>query len=787
MRTLSLLATLVLVVTLQAQSGQYHRVRVHLAGMPDGLRALGELGIPVDHGAHRPGVWFESDLNETELGWARAAGFPVEVLIEDVSAHYRAQNTGETDRSGAGQRDACNNELFFPVPTNFQLGSMAGYYTWEEMLDELDAMRAQYPQLITAKESIGQSHEGRPIHFVRISNDPEVDQDKPEVLYDALHHAREPASLSQLIFFMWYLLENYGSDPEVDYLVNNLELYFVPCLNPDGYVYNQTIEPGGGGLWRKNRRVNGDGSFGVDLNRNYGFGWGVNNSGSSPNPASDVYRGPAPFSEPETQAIRDFCEAHEFRLAQNHHTFGNLLIYPWGYQDSFYTPDSALYANYGALLTRENRFAFGTADQTVNYTVNGGSDDWMYGEQATKPRIMAMTPESGKEEEAFWPPAARITAICQAGMPLNLNTAHLAGRYAEARDLTPYSVAVDGADIAFRITRLGLEPGDFTVSLEGLENVAAVGEPVIFQGMEILEERFGSIAILPNVPTTSSATLRFVLAVNNGAYTYRDTITKVIGPAVIQFTDPGTNLGNWTGNWGLSNNTWFSPPSSITDSPFGNYANNANTSIRTTQPVDLGNFTAARLTFMARWDIEPAYDHVQLQGSSNGSSWVPLCGRHTRPGSIYQDEGEPIYDGVRNVWVEEEVDLAAFLGGPVFFRFVLRSDDFSTGDGFYFDDFTVTGTEPLVTGLGDPTAASGFSLHPNPATSGAWITWHKQAMPMQEIRVQNALGAVVRTIPIQAAEGTVHLNCSELPAGVYHLTLIGQGQQQAGARLLVVR
>jgi murein tripeptide amidase MpaA len=67
---------------------------------------------------------------------------------------------------------------------------------------------------------------------------------------------------------MWYLLENYGTNDEVTYLVNNHQLYFVPCINPDGYVYNQTTNPNGGGMWRKNRRNNGGGVYGVDLNQN---------------------------------------------------------------------------------------------------------------------------------------------------------------------------------------------------------------------------------------------------------------------------------------------------------------------------------------------------------------------------------------------------------------------------------------------------------------------------------------------------------------------------------------
>ena len=178
-------------------------------------------------------------------------------------------------------------------------------YTFDEVLIELDSMRLLYPSLISAKQSIGTSIEGKDIWIVRISDNPDVDEQEPEVLYTALHHAREPQSMMTLMYFMYYLLENYGTDPEATFLVENRELYFVPVLNVDGYLYNQQTNPNGGGFWRKNRHNNGDGSFGVDLNRNYGYQWGYDNTGSSPNPSNNTYRGTAPFSEPETQAIRD--------------------------------------------------------------------------------------------------------------------------------------------------------------------------------------------------------------------------------------------------------------------------------------------------------------------------------------------------------------------------------------------------------------------------------------------------------------------------------------------------
>ena len=121
----------------------------------------------------------------------------------------------------------------------------------------------------------------------------------------------------------------------MDFLVDNRELYFIPVINVDGYVYNENTNPNGGGNWRKNRRDNGGGIFGVDPNRNYSFQWGFNNSGSSPTPSSSTYRGTGPFSEPETQAIRDFVNGQDFTMAFNYHSFSNVLIFPYDYQIKF--------------------------------------------------------------------------------------------------------------------------------------------------------------------------------------------------------------------------------------------------------------------------------------------------------------------------------------------------------------------------------------------------------------------------------------------------------------------
>lgn len=783
------LAALLFPILLAAQAPTYARVRVHLDGVPNGVAGLIELGIAADHGALREGESLTTDLSSAEITKLQQAGITYDVLIPDVKAHYVARAHEAASGALRGGGEDCNPQPHFPVPQHVTEGSMAGFYTWDEMVAILDEMHTAYPDLISPKVSIGESWEGRPLYMVRISDQPNVDQDKPEVLYDALHHAREPASLSQLIFYMWYLLENYGTNDEVTYLVDSTEMYFVPCVNPDGYEHNWLNDPAGGGMWRKNRRVNGDGTFGVDLNRNYGHQWGFNNTGSSPDPSSDVYRGPEPFSEPETQAMRDLCEVREFRIALNYHTFGDLLVYPWGFLPSHYTPDSAVFASYGRLLTRDNHYVYGTADQTVNYTTNGSSDDWMYGEQGTKPKILSMTPEAGLESDGFWPQAWRIPDICQVNMGQNLLMAHLAGRYAEAVDRSGPVVWGEEDHIRFDLTRYGLEPGGFTVSITPLTAGVVAGAPLAFNGMELLEMRTDSIAITLPPTLQSGDPVTLVLSVSNGAYTHHDTLTKVFGLPVIAFHDALDNTGAWSASaWNTTTATFWSPPRSMTDSPSGNYQNNAVNTLTLADPIDLSGTSSATLTFMARWDIEPRYDQVQVLASADGTTWTPLCGRYTRPGSADQSEGEPVFDGRMPEWVEESMDLGAFLNGPVLLRFRLTSDVAVRRDGFYFDDLRVTTTAATGTAVGH-VADDRWLLqcHPNPASGEVRI--HHDAPPGRaaELVLHDVLGAVVERVPLQATAGSTMIGVGDRAPGLYTVTLLSAGEPVARQRLVIAR
>jgi len=287
-------------------------------------------------------------------------GLPFEVIHPDVVDYYRSKNK-----------------------QNFAMG---GFRSFGEVEGYLDSLVAAHPTLMTPKFSIGTSLQGRPLWCVKVSDNPGIDEDEPELLYISLIHAREPAGGAALLNVLEHFVTNYGSDPEIAALVDNRELYFLPVQNPDGLVLNEDIAPFGGGWWRKNMRNNGDGTWGVDLNRNYGFKWGYDNFGSSGDPSSETYRGSGPFSEPETQAVRDFVASRNFVIIHNFHTYSNLELWPWGY-DRYYTDREEFYSILGDSMCQYNGYAPSVGWGL--YPTNGDADDWAWGDTLTKPRTIS--------------------------------------------------------------------------------------------------------------------------------------------------------------------------------------------------------------------------------------------------------------------------------------------------------------------------------------------------------------------------------------------------------------
>lgn len=745
------------------------------------LAEISSLGVTIDHGDLKSDHWFIADLSELDIQILTDNGVTHEILIEDVATYYAEHST---DASPKADRVDCPDSgggigAGPTRPDNFELGSMGGYYTYEEYLTELDEMRAAYPDLITEKDGISdfETWEGRPIHWVKISDNPEVDEDEKEVMYTAIHHAREPMSLSQTIFYMWYVLENYGTDSETTYLVDNTEMYFVPMINPDGYKRNQTTNPGGGGMHRKNRNPGiGSSNKGVDLNRNYSYHW--NEAGTSPDEDSDVFAGEGPFSEPETQAIKWFCENHEFEFAFNAHAHGDLLLFPIGWAYAEFAEHHDYFQQYSNHMVEYN--GYDPIKATGLYPAAGDSDDWMYIDEDTE--IYAITPEVGN---SFWPPSSEIVPTCKEMFFPNLVLAHLPHVYGVTTELGSNKVSELTGYFTYELERLGLEDGPMVVTMTAITGIETLegGNIHNLDLMEIIEDSI-SFELDPGIGFGDE--IKFVLHTDNGTWTRNDTITKTFGSGTVVFYDDCEDLTNWSGEWDFTGETYYSPTNCITDSPYDDtYGNNVEKEIELNEPFTFSHATYAFVSFRAQWEIENDYDYVHFMASTDGGdSWLPLCGKYTDTGVENQEdgEGEPLYDGFQMDWVLEEIDLVDYLDeAEVRFKFLLITDGGLQLDGFYFDDFSVYTDGFDDSGINEFTDNT-ISVYPNPATDLLNIKIAEH-VNVQTVTIQNELGQTVQTVN----GNTSAIGVGNLAEGIYYVQVIDGTNAVITKRFTVIR
>lgn len=261
---------------------------------------------------------------------------------------------------------------------SIQTGANGAYHSYQEVEADLLALEESYPHIAKVYD-IGDSLEGRNIYALKISDNVTADENEVEVLFIGCHHAREWISVEVPLLLGQHIIENYGSSAEIKNLVDQSQVWIVPLLNPDGLEYSIHFYR----YWRKNRRNNDDGSYGVDPNRNYDYKWSFDDEGSSPNPFSNVYRGKSPFSEPETQAIRDLCGQRNFQSLISYHNYSQIILYPWGYTDQPSEKDDLFFdiaANMSKLMREVNGtlYMYGQAGPSL-YLTNGDTTDWALG------------------------------------------------------------------------------------------------------------------------------------------------------------------------------------------------------------------------------------------------------------------------------------------------------------------------------------------------------------------------------------------------------------------------
>ena len=771
-------------ISFTQKKNTFHKAKINYSSSKD-LNMLEEYGISVEHGIHKKNYFLISDFSENELKTIKNLGLNYSIIIENVTEYYKNQNRIKISENNSS---LCNSSNDYLTPENYivkDAEDFGGFYTYDEMLDQLDLMHSLYPNLISERQEIKddnnsdtphihETFEGRFLQYVKISDNPNVSEimDEPQILYTSLHHAREPASLQQLIYYMWYILENYESNDEIKNIIDGSELFFVPCVNPDGYIFNEIMEPNGGGLWRKNT-FNG---HGVDNNRNYNYIDDDGNeiwdtTGTSNNPNGQTYPGEFPFSEAENRAIKYFVEYNDFKLALNNHTYGNLLLYPFGYEYDTYTEDNSIFEFISDALVLEN--GYNNIISSELYPASGDSDDFMYGMLETengeiRNKIFAMTPEIGS---SFWPQASQIENICKEMLYFNLTAAKIIGNHGVLSDLNQEFILNNNFEALFNFRRIGLTDNEpFVISLipisENINNV--VSDAVVFNFNEIGQSESGSILIEIDENTNYGDEVVYKYSINNGSYTEEVLVSKIFGvPITILEDDSNFPFNTWNfSTWGSTDEDFFSPETSITDSPYSNYNNESLEFLILQESIDLDGFSSAQINFFAKWEIESGFDYVQLEISNDqGNSWQPQCGKYTNLGkeNTFEAYNEPLYDGNQYEWVNEVVDLNDYLGDEILIRFKLYTDQYLRQDGFYFDEFKILGfSENLNT---SNIQNDRVFIYPTIVENNVKIISYKN---ISKILVHNSIGKKV----LELNENNItEINLNNIEAGIYFIKL----------------
>ena len=306
MRIRALLLLLVGTAPVLAQTTEIVRIEADGTALSAVLHAR---GFDVLHGSYsgRPGG-VELGVSPQEKAQLVDEGYALEVL-----------SVGRPLREILAERQDEGEDA---IPVGYP--DLAGIYAG------MTAAAANYPAIcqtvdLTATYGTPPTAEGRHMFAVKISDNVGALEDEPSFLIVTTHHSREVNTVTVGLEAIDRLTQNYATSPVVKSLVDNYEIWISPVWNPDGYNYVYNVDNN----WRKNRRNNGDGTFGVDLNRNYTFGWGSPCSGSG-STFSETYRGPSAASEPEVQTMIAWGTDRRFTKVFDFHSFASEVRYGYG-------------------------------------------------------------------------------------------------------------------------------------------------------------------------------------------------------------------------------------------------------------------------------------------------------------------------------------------------------------------------------------------------------------------------------------------------------------------------
>lgn len=679
------IAFVALILNLTHLSAQHALIR-----MPHPLESSIASQLALDHfnAAGPDSIDWLAHRDEQAILQNQQIGF--RILQADMQAFYAQKLQQAQSRTSCGLQ-------------NYSSGSMGGYHTYDEVVAELNLMHQLFPTLCGTPYSIGSSFEGRPLLAIKLSDQPKLNQSNSEarVYLDALTHAREPLSMESLLAFAWWLLENYGIDETATYLLDNREIYLLPVINPDGYVYNEQIAPNGGGLWRKNRNnLQGADCIGVDLNRNFPLAWG-NLSGAASAPCSETYYGANANSEVETAAARQMIDSLGALAGFSLHSYGHTILHPWLWQNN--SADFALSSELASDFIPAGYAAYGNGPEMLNYLASGTTADYMQSQN-----ILSWTPEIGK---AFWESGSQICQRVEEMRKPLIHICWLAGAFARIENVS-FSPVIPGdtAGLSIRIKNrgVGATASNVQVHSRSLSNGLSVIDPIVTLG-DIAARNARTWSALPIrlfIAPNTTGLLSLEISVRQGlnaSLSQVDTIYLRPGPSALLFAEDFENgRADWvhqSGDWGLTTEDAYQGQNCLSESPASlNHLRNW-TTITLNTPIQIPATGYTELSFWHKYSLAPYKMDVRLQIEDTSGNWL----NQQAPSMVLYSDGTPVWTG-HQYWQQERVDLSAFRGQDIRIRWAFNGGSTNiSSDGYYLDELEVrVYANPLQVGLEEP-------------------------------------------------------------------------------------
>lgn len=790
-----------------------------------------------DIGFYKPGEFIDLVLNDAELSQIRIKYPHVTVLQTEQSMK---DNLSQKDRDIDGYRSYSQ-----------MVADLENYQNTYPNLCQMTDLGPTYGVLYQQQGMTNYNDFDHHVYAFKVSDNVQSEEDEPNVYFFGMHHAREPLSMEVSMYVLNHLLTQYATDTEIQNLINNTQIWFIPAVNPDGYkiVFDQTDV-----WWRKNIKDNnnnnqfdtynnyGYGPDGIDINRNYSWGWGY--FSASDDPTAVTFHGTEAFSEIETNYVKDFLNARHFVAGISYHTYSGLVLFPWGGKPYMYAPDYQALSGLAESMAQTILKTDGSGNHYIAepgwalYAASGGLDDFAYGTHGT----FAYTIELG---ESFIPTAPIvqqtkinnlqaalmmikrvhkevltghitdednhplqaeifIEGIDDTGVPRLASVSDsLYGRYDRLlvagvypvsyykRGYIPQTITTPVSEASATFQNITLLPAQ-NCSLQGyiydefgnpLENCRVFIDHNSLT--ETLTDAFGFFMI--NDLYTGTYPLRIqkqnTLALKTSITLHENNnhqVFQINGTYYSDNFDSGNLLWNKIGSWGLCTTQSYSGNRSLSDSPNGNYNENEYSYCQYPQAVELSNCTSASVSFMTKYDVGLNSEFVSFEISTDNINWQAL----------------DVFAGDQSEWIEKSYCLNSLLGQSIYFRFVLETNYNSFGNGIFIDDFNICKTSHTVGNENQENIKPAIVLtgnYPNPFNPQTALCFEIDKAQNVMIDVFNIKGQKVKSLTKYCAMpgkneiiwNGMNDQSEKVTSGIYFYKLSGNSDQSVKKMLLL--